>query len=170
MNIKGPSSLQLKWQSGEYKKKGSRNCPLPMMKNLLNRLEFHGIGTRALNENDFYKICEAEGIEVLHSPEKFSFYFTMLDHHFIVLPNVAAGSGFFSRCFTSSAITLCMSATIRPPRSSTATQKTRSRLTRSHLSVLIPKSKIKEMAWLDGSRYGSHLYNERIRLFFLYDI
>src|SRR3954451_9622736 len=62
------------------------------MKLLLNRLEKrYGLGSRPMLEEDFYLICENEGIEVLQSPEKFSFYFTMLDEHFIVLPKRRKG-------------------------------------------------------------------------------
>jgi Zn-dependent peptidase ImmA (M78 family) len=141
-----------------------------MMKNLLNRLELHGIGTRALNENDFYTICDAEGIEVLHSPEKFSFYFTMLDHHFIVLPKRRRGLRLLFAMFHE--LGHYFMHVGDHPAAAFLNGHTKDEVEADAIALicLIPKAKIKEMAWLDGSRYGSYLYNERIRLFFLYDI
>lgn len=140
------------------------------MKHLLNRLEFHGIGTRALTEDDFYKICDAEGIEVLQSPEKFSFYFTMLDEHFIVLPKRRHGLRLLFAMFHE--LGHYFMHVGDEPAAAFLNGHTRDEIEADAIALIaiVPKSKIKQMAWLDGSRYGSHLYNERLRLFFLYDI
>lgn len=63
------------------------------MKHVLRGLERHGIGTRALCEDDFYRICAREDIEVVISPRRFAYYLTApsYDLRMIVLPQALSG-------------------------------------------------------------------------------
>lgn len=61
------------------------------MKLLLLRIAIYGFNQRFLTEEDFYKICEAEGIEIIWSDKKFSWYMTVESVPFIVLPRRARG-------------------------------------------------------------------------------
>lgn len=55
------------------------------MKFSLDRLSAFGFNSRALTEQDFYAICEAENIEVLEMNVSTSFYMKVLDEPIIVL-------------------------------------------------------------------------------------
>jgi Zn-dependent peptidase ImmA (M78 family) len=141
------------------------------MKYLLNSLDKrYGIGSRPMAEEDFYGICEKEGIEILQSPEKFSFYFTMLDEHFIVLPKRRKGLRLLHAMFHELGH-YAMHVGQEPEAAFlNGHGKYEAEADAIALIAMIPKSRLKEMAFLDGSRYGNHLYQERLRLFFLYDI
>jgi Zn-dependent peptidase ImmA (M78 family) len=140
------------------------------MKHILNRLERYGIGTRTMTEEDFYAICEAEGIDVILSPEKFSFYFTMLDQSFIVLPRRRRGLKLLFAMYHE--LGHYFMHVGNEPDAAFLDGHHRDELEADAIALvsIVPKSRLKDMAWLDGSRYGSHLWNERVRLFFLYDI
>jgi Zn-dependent peptidase ImmA (M78 family) len=141
------------------------------MKYILNSLtKRYGIGSRPMTEDDFYRICEHEGIEVLQSPEKFSFYFTMLDHHFIVLPKRRKGLKLIYAMFHELGH-FAMHVGSEPNAAFlNGHSKDEAEADAIALIAMVPRSKLKELAFLDGSRFGHHLYNERLRLFFLYDI
>lgn len=64
------------------------------MKLLLTGLKKHGIGRRALNEEDFLRICHKDDIEVFLSSKRFPFYFTVPadDLRVIVLPKRLTGA------------------------------------------------------------------------------
>jgi Zn-dependent peptidase ImmA (M78 family) len=140
------------------------------MKHILNRLERYGIGTRTMTEEDFYTICEAEGIDVILSPEKFSFYFTMLGQSFIVLPKRRRGLKLLFAMYHE--LGHYFMHVGNEPDAAFLDGHHRDELEADAIALvsIVPKSRLKDMAWLDGSRYGSHLWNERVRLFFLYDI
>lgn len=63
------------------------------MQHLLRGLERHGIGHRAMTEDDFWNICHDEGIEVVLSRRRYAFYFTVpeTDVKAIVLPERRTG-------------------------------------------------------------------------------
>jgi Zn-dependent peptidase ImmA (M78 family) len=141
------------------------------MKHLLNSLEKrYGIGERPMTDDDFYRICETEEIEVLQSPEKFSFYFTMLGEHFIVLPKRRKGLKLLHAMFHELGHYAMHVGNEPGAAFLNGHSKDEAEADAIALIAMIPKSKLKEMAFLDGTRYGAHLYNERLRLFFLYDI
>lgn len=56
-------------------------------------LERHGIGSRALTEIDFERICLREGVDVFWSSKRYPFYFTVPedDVKIIVLPKRLTG-------------------------------------------------------------------------------
>lgn len=141
------------------------------MHQILRRVQAYGIGTRAQTEEDFHRICETEGIEVIWSREKFSFYFTMLDHHFIVLPKRRRGlkllfamfhelGHYFAHAGSDPQVAFLSDAHTRDEAEADAVA----------LVALMPKHEIMSNAFFDGSRYGGHLYNERVRLHFLFGI
>jgi Zn-dependent peptidase ImmA (M78 family) len=142
------------------------------MKHLLKGLERYGIGHRALSENDFHRICENEGIEIIWSREKFSFYFTLMGHHFIVLPKRRRGLRLLFAMFHElghyfmhvgndpEAAWLDMGHHTRDEAEADAIA----------LIALMPVKDLWKNAFFDDSRYGGHLYNERLRLYFLYGI
>lgn len=61
------------------------------MKILFRRFAAHGVGTRPFTEDDFYRLCEASGIRVIWSNEKYAFHFNVQGHLFIVLPKRLRG-------------------------------------------------------------------------------
>jgi Zn-dependent peptidase ImmA (M78 family) len=64
------------------------------MKLLLDGLKKHGIGRRAMGEEDFWKICTEDDIEVFWSRRRFPMYFTVPadDLRAIILPKRLNGS------------------------------------------------------------------------------
>jgi Zn-dependent peptidase ImmA (M78 family) len=140
------------------------------MKHVLNRLERYGIGSRILTDEDFYRICEEEGIEVIQSAEKFSFYFTMLGEHFIVLPKRRRGLRLLHAMFHELGHYFMHVGNAPEVAWLDGHSRDEAEADAIALIAMMPRTKLKELAWLDGSRYGSHLWNERLRLFFLYDI
>ena len=141
------------------------------MKLLLRGVEAYGIGKQAQTEEDFHRIAEAEGIEVIWSKEKFSFYFTMLGHHFIVLPKRRHGlkllfamfhefGHYFAHVGDDPQVAFLSDAHTKDEAEADAVA----------LVALMPKHEIMSNAFFDGSRFGGQLYNERVRLHFLYGI
>jgi hypothetical protein len=61
------------------------------MKQLIRGLERHGIGQRALTESDFHSICDKEQIAVVWSDLEFSFYFSAHHVRCITLPKKLQG-------------------------------------------------------------------------------
>jgi Zn-dependent peptidase ImmA (M78 family) len=63
------------------------------MQHLLRGLERHGIGSRALTEDDFWRFCSDEDIEIFWSKKQFAFYFTVprKDIRTIALPSRERG-------------------------------------------------------------------------------
>ena len=141
------------------------------MKNLLKNLEPHGIGIRPLTEEDFWSICEKENIEVIWSPEKFSFYFSVLGRKFITLPKRKRGLRLLYAMFHELGHALASPGLeVDAAFLSAAHTKDEAEADAIALVAMIPKHKIKEMAFLDNSRFGGKLWNERLRLWFIYDI
>jgi Zn-dependent peptidase ImmA (M78 family) len=141
------------------------------MHQVLRRVRAYGIGKRAQTEEDFHRICEAEGIEVIWSKEKFSFYFTMLGHHFIVLPNRRRGLKLLFAMFHE--LGHYFAHVGDEPQAaflSDAHTKDEAEADAIALIALMPVADIKSNAFFDGSRFGGHLYNERVRLHFLFRI
>jgi Zn-dependent peptidase ImmA (M78 family) len=140
------------------------------MNQTLRALERYGIGDRAMTDEDFYRICEAEGIEVILSPEKFSFYFTLMGQHFIVLPKRRRGLKLTFAMYHELGHYFVHVGTEPDVAWLDGHSRNEAEADAIALVALMPKHMLKELAFLDGSRYGSHLYNERIRLYFLYGI
>lgn len=143
------------------------------MKHLLTRLERYGIGSRALTDDDLYAIAESEGIKFIHTDE-FAFSFTLLGCKFIALPRRRKGLKFTFSLAHELAHLLLMNG--KEP--SLAFQglkqcdndKAEAEADAVALVAMIPKHLIREMAGMDGTRYGDKLWRERCRLYFLYGI
>jgi Zn-dependent peptidase ImmA (M78 family) len=143
------------------------------MKYILNGLSKYDIGLRPLTEDDFYRICEAENIEVVWSDKKFSFYLAdpEFDIYCITLPKRRKGLRLLYEMFHELGHHF-MHVGSEPAAAFSGLTNTKDELEADAIALvaLIPRSKLKEMAFLDGSRLGDHLYNERLRLYFLYGI
>jgi Zn-dependent peptidase ImmA (M78 family) len=63
------------------------------MQHLIRSLKRHGIGSRAMTEDDFYAICERERVRVEFWSERISFYMAVpeIDLRVIVLPKGKKG-------------------------------------------------------------------------------
>lgn len=140
------------------------------MKQLLMRLERHGIGTRAITEDDCFRIAEAEGIEIVWSDKKYSFYFHVLGHHCIVLPKRKRGLRLLfdflhelGHHFVHAGDEIAASFAI-------GHSKDEFEADAIALIAMIPKGKILEMAEMDGTRFGDKLWRDRVRLYFLYGV
>lgn len=143
------------------------------MIHILSRLADYGIGKVAATEELFFHICEIEDIEIVWSDKRFSFYFSdpKLGIYCIVLPKRRKGLRLLFEMFHELGHH-CLSGIQEPTAAFCWQGYHKDELDADSIALvaLIPKSQLKEMAWLDGSRYGAHLYNERLRLFFLYGI
>jgi Zn-dependent peptidase ImmA (M78 family) len=141
------------------------------MRLLLRNLEKYGIGVEPKNEDDFYTICEAENIKVITSDENFAFSFSMMGRRFIVLPKRRRGlRKLFSMWHELAHLLAHAGDEPCVMWQGLYCDKDEAEADAIALIALIPKSHLKEMAFFDNSRYGTHLYNERIRLYFLYGI
>lgn len=139
------------------------------MKIILENLKPWGFNERQLTETDFYSICEREGIEIIWSQEKYSFYFTALGVHCIVLPKRLKGLKLLFAAFHELGHYFAHSGHEPAALFNGLTQtKDECEADAIALIALMPRNRLKELAWLDGSRYGCGLYNERLRLYFLY--
>lgn len=144
------------------------------MKHLLTRLERYGIGSRALNEDDFWRIAEAENIKIIYSEEKFAFSFTLLGRKFIVLPYRRKGLKLLFSMFHELGHMLLMNG--KEPNVAFQgleccdNDKAEAEADAIALVALIPKRLLLEMSLMDNTRYGDKLWRERCRLYFLYGI
>lgn len=144
------------------------------MKRLLNVIgDRYGIGREPATEERFYEICEAEGVEVHHSDNKFSFYFAepSLAIYCIVLPKRRKGVRRLFEMWHELAHHFLASA--HEPTvafNGLLHNKCEAEADAIALVAMMPKDRLNELAFLDGSRYGSKLFNDRMRLYFLYDI
>ncbi len=146
------------------------------MKELLQRLERYGVGVRALNEDDFYRLCSEMGIEVIHSKEKFAFTFTMTGRTFIVLPTRVKGWNWLFRAFHEWAHVAAGHAqhSVHAAFYGLETQfhaKNEVEADIIALTAMIPLHRINEMAAEMGeTRAGDKIWRDRCRLAFLYGI
>lgn len=143
------------------------------MNHSLKRLEKYGIGTRTQTEADFYRICEEEKIEIVWSDQKFSFYLAdpQLDIRCITLPKRRKGLRLLHEMFHELAHHF-LHAGNSPMVAFSGLTHTKDEFEAEAIALIamMPRSDITARAFFDGSRYGDHLYNERIRLLFMYGI
>lgn len=141
------------------------------MKIILDKLRPLGFNERPLTEADFYRICEQERIEIIWSEQKFSFYFSALGASCIVLPKRLRGLRLLFAAFHELGHHFthlgCEPAVMWLGMSHDKDEFEADALA---LVALMPKHSLKDQAFLDGSRYGARLYNERLRLWFLYGV
>jgi Zn-dependent peptidase ImmA (M78 family) len=141
------------------------------MRLLLKELENYGVGKRPLTEADFFEICEIEGIEIIWSKEKFAFYFTLCGEHFIVLPKRKKGIKMLFAMFHELGHYFMHSGE-EPEAAFLGLHHTKDEAEADAIALvaIMPKHTLRDPTFLDSGRFGSHLYNERLRLYFLYDI
>lgn len=166
-------SCAILWQLVQYVKQRKAN-PLAVsnMKLLLAYLsEKYGIGKHPITEQDCYRIAETEGIEIIWSEKKYSFYFHALGEHCIVLPKRKRGlhllydflhelGHYFAHAGEDVAASFAIGHT-----------KDEFEADVIALVALIPKHQIQRFASEYGqTRFGDKLWRERCRLYFLYGI
>jgi Zn-dependent peptidase ImmA (M78 family) len=143
------------------------------MKYILNRLERYGIGLRPMTEDDFFKICEAENIEVVWSDKKFSFYLAdpELDIYCITLPKRRRGLRLLFDMFHELGHHFTHVGN-DPVAAFSGLTDDKDELEADAISLvaMIPKDQIVKMARMDNTRFGDKLWKERCRLYFLYRI
>lgn len=139
------------------------------MKNLISSMRRYGIGGRPQTLDDFYCICEAENIEVIHTG-KIPFYFTMQGQKFINLPKRRKGLRQLREAFHELGHALISAGDAPEAAFFIGHTKDEAEADAIALVALIPKSEALTNPFLDDSRYASHLANERLKLLFLYDI
>lgn len=141
------------------------------MNTLPTLLTNYGFGERQLNEEDFYAICEQEGIEVIWSQKKYSFYFHVLDKHCIVLPKRKRGLPLLFAMYHELGHYLLHIGDDMAASFLNGKGKDELEADAVALIALIPKHRISEMAAEFGlTRYGDKLWRERCKLYFLYDV
>lgn len=140
------------------------------MKLLFSRLTRAGFNRRRLTETDFYQICEAEGIEVIWSDRKYSFFLSILGERCIVLPKRLKGVKMLFSAFHELGHALAHVGQepsvlwLGMPHSKDEVE--------ADAVALIALMPIESdwMEILDGTRYARRLYDDRCRLHFLYGI
>ncbi len=141
------------------------------MKIILDKLRPFGVGERPLGERDFYRICERERIGILWSDEKFAFCFSDGDKRFIVLPKRERG---LKLLFTAlHELAHCIGHAGETPSvlwKGFFDDKNEAEADAMALIALIPASHIGRTDFLDGSRIAKKIWNDRLRLWFLYQI
>lgn len=131
----------------------------------------HGVGSRPLGEDDFYRICEKENIGIIWSDEKFSFTFTDGELQFIVLPKRERGLKLLFSAFHE--LAHCIAHAGETPAvmwQGFFNDKNEAEADAAALVALIPLSHLGRVDFLDGSRIARKIYNERLRIYFLYGI
>jgi len=141
------------------------------MKLLLSRLRELGLGESPFTDEQFFTACELLDTTVIWSDKKFAFYFTVAGEHFIVLPKRLRGLRLlFAMAHELSHRILHIGQPYAVNFHGQEDTKDELEADSMALVMMIPKERIRDMAFLDGSRYGSHLWNERVRLYFLHGI
>lgn len=142
------------------------------MKTILEKMRAFGVGARPLGERDFYNICEEQGIQIVWSNEEFSFCFADGDIKVIVLPKRIRGLKMLLAGFHELAHLLGGHAGETPSVmwKGFFDNKNEAEADAMALIALIPLSHLGRIDFLDGSRVAKKIYNERLRLYFLYGI
>lgn len=138
---------------------------------LLKKLEHYGLGKRPLTEDDFYNICTIEDIEIIWSDHKFAFYFSLQGRHFIVLPKRKKGLKLLFAMFHELGH-YAAHVGDHPDAAFHGLTHDKNELEADAVALIaiMPRAMLTELEYLDGSRYGSQLWKERMRLHFLYGI
>jgi len=141
------------------------------MKILLDTLKPYGFNERPLTETDFFNICEKENIEIIWSDKKYSFFFSALGERCIVLPKRLRGLKLLFAMYHELAHALLSPGNlIAVEWKDMHDERDEWQCDAMALIALMPVSKLRELAWLDGSRYGAKLFNDRCRLYFLFGV
>jgi Zn-dependent peptidase ImmA (M78 family) len=145
------------------------------MKHLLRRAQSFGIGLRPQGERDFFRICDAEGIEIIWSDNVFSFYFTSYGKPFIVLPKKLKGLELLFKMFHELGHVMCHAeAEVSVMWSDMPTHNDREEAEADAFALvaIIPKPFVGRTDFLEtySRTFARKVYNERLRLAFLYDL
>lgn len=141
------------------------------MQHFPKSLERYGIGSRTFTEDDCHQIAEQENIEIIWSDKKFSFYFSVLGHHFIVLPKRKKGIPLLFAFLHELAHHFFHAGDEVSASFLDGHSKDELEADAIALIAMIPKHKIMDVAEEYGqSRATNKIWQDRCRLFFLYGI
>lgn len=141
------------------------------MKIILSKMRPFGVGARPLGERDFYRICNEEHIQVVWSNEEFSFCFADSTVKVIVLPKRLRGLKLLLAAFHELVhLTAHAGETPSVMWKGLFDDKNEAEADAMALIALIPASHIGRVDFLDGSRVAKKIYNDRLRIWFLYGI
>lgn len=141
------------------------------MKILLEKLKPLGFNGRVLTEKDFHAICEKENILINWSNRKYSFYFSAFGQSCVTLPKRLKGLKLLFAMFHELGHHFAHVGDDPVVMwKDMPHQKDEFEADAIALIAMMPINLLREMAFLDGSRYGGKLWNERMRLYFLYGI
>lgn len=143
------------------------------MQHLLRGLKKHGIGSRALTETDFLRICEDIDAEIVLSDRRYPFYFNVPadDLRIIVLPKRLTGLQYLFAAFhelghclndvgSEPCIAFLGGHNTRREREADAVA----------LVALFPSPRIEDTQHPIKCRFAQKLWADRQRLFFLYGV
>lgn len=141
------------------------------MQYLPTRLEQYGLGSRTFTETDCHTIADDEGIEIIWSDKKFSFYFSVLGHHCIVLPKRKRGLSLLYAFLHELGHHFLHAGDEITASFLDGHSKDELEADAIALIAMIPKHKIMEVAEEYGhTRRTNRIWQDRCRLFFLYGI
>jgi hypothetical protein len=142
------------------------------MKTILSNLRPYGYGVRPLGEVDLHRICDQERIRIVWSDDEFAFSISEVDWWAIVIPKRLKGLPLLFAAFHEIAHLLGGHAGETPcvMWNGFFDDKNEAEADAMALIALIPLSHLNRQEFLDGSRIAKKLWNERLRLYFLYGI
>lgn len=138
------------------------------MRHLLHGLERHGIGRRALTEIDFEKICTREGVEVFWSDRRYALYYVVEDVKIIILPKRLTGPKLLFAQFHELAHHLLHGGS--DPCVAFLGQADKKAEAEANAVALISLFPRIEQPPLMDSRFTRKLWDDRVRIYFLYGI
>lgn len=140
---------------------------------IIESLSQRGIGVHPINERDFYQICEAEGIEIIWSEERFSFYFSTDFGKFITLPKRLTGLKLlFAGLHELGHHFLSAGKPYAVEWHNMHDGRDEAECDAVALIALMPIGYLHRTDFLDTypQTYAKKLYDERLRLYFLYGV
>lgn len=144
------------------------------MKLFLTKLKRFGFNIRILTENDFYAICECEGIEVLEMDIAASFYMSVSGKCFIVLSKKLKGLKRIFVMFHELAHHFLHGGRDAAQAFYFGLLETKNEFEADSVALIamIPLSSLKSFEFLEEhpNRYARKLYRDRQRLYFLYGV
>lgn len=140
----------------------------------LGKLSKYGFNRRVLTEQDFYDICQAEGIEVFEMDVPTSFYFSVNGKHFIVIKSKLKGLRKTFSMFHELAHHFLHGGKDAANAFFFGLLHSKNEIEADAVALiaLLPKTALKDYQFLEDhpNRFAKKLYKDRQRLWFLYQI
>lgn len=138
------------------------------MKSLINGLKRHGLGSRTLTETDFHAICAQERVATVWSDLNFSFYFSAHAVRCITLPKRLYGIKLLFHMFHELGHHWTHSG-LDPAVHWHDLAHNKNEAEANAIATLAVYPTVHQTPLID-SRYAAHLWQDRLRLHFLYDL